>query len=160
LGKNQGNSSTSKGELCLYAFDYAIHSLCVVQVFADATLVFPLLVAETFARHNGDNKNSPGPKRKKRHIDTNDATATSTCNDDNSSSDMANTGVDTASCATNVMDGKVYTDCDTSNNNKVDSVGDTKVDMDCDSYGDTKTNMDSDNKFTDTHVNQTKIHEQ
>ena len=129
-------------------------------MFADATLVFPLLVAETFARHNGDNKNSPGPKRKKRHIDSSDTTATSTCNGDNPSGDMANTGVDTASCAANVMDDKAYTDCDTSNNNKVDSVGDTKVDMDCDSNGDTKTKMDSDNKFTDSHVNQTRIHEQ
>lgn len=28
----------------------------VIQVYADATLVFPLLVAETFARRHGDFK--------------------------------------------------------------------------------------------------------
>ena len=124
----------------------------MVQVFADATLVFPLLVAETFARRNGDNKHSPGPKRKKRYLDS-DMKATSSVDSDSNFNPVANTSFDAASCTDNDVDGKASTDCcDTSS-----KVGDTKTDMDCDSNGDTKTNVDND---TDSHVNQAEIHEQ
>ena len=37
---------------------YIIQILLLLQVYADATLVFPLLVAETFARRHGDVKQS------------------------------------------------------------------------------------------------------
>ena len=134
----------------------------VIQVFADATLVFPLLVAETFARHNGDNKHSPGPKRKKRHIDASETKATSSSRSCDSYTGDTTTTVSkscgTASCTAKDMDSQGSTDsCDTSS--KVDNVSDTKDDMNCDSNSDIKANTDGDNSNTDSHVNKAEMHE-